>query len=216
MAFFGHFRQKWLFLAIFRKSSPVATGLKPVKMPKIGHFPEKGPKVGVPGRGFTSTPRAGAPRFPGLEKGPISPPGGEGLPGPPGGVPDGVSRDPVPAARPGEPRGPGARGWCKTPLATPSGAGPGGLGGPREPGGPSPRGRPGASPGSRIPGSGPGDRSRTRGPGGALREPSRGPGAPWRGGFYINPSRRGPAVPRGPGGYPAGNPGRGRPPWGYK
>jgi len=29
-------------------------------MPKIGHFPENRPKVGVPGGGFTSTPRAGA------------------------------------------------------------------------------------------------------------------------------------------------------------
>jgi len=29
-------------------------------MAKIGHFPQTGQKVGVPGGGFTSTPRGGA------------------------------------------------------------------------------------------------------------------------------------------------------------
>jgi len=69
-----------------------------------------------PGRpregGFTSTPRAGAPRYPGSPGSPgslFSRPGGEiskiGPFGPP-------PQKPLP----GEPRGPGARGWCKTPA----------------------------------------------------------------------------------------------------
>jgi len=85
MAFFGHFCQKWLFLPFFRKNSPVATGPKPGKKPKIGLFPKKGPKVGVPARGFTSTPRAGAPRFPGSGKRAVLTPAGAGRDsGPPG------------------------------------------------------------------------------------------------------------------------------------
>jgi len=75
------------------------------------------------------------------------------------------------------PRGPGARGWCKTPLA--GGSGPG------------PRAPEGSEAPSRAPG----------GPGGPFWGPRGspgGPGGPSGRGFYINPSRRGPAVPRGP------------------
>jgi len=62
--FFAHFGQKSPKIAIFRKNGPVATGLKVPKMAKNGHFPQNHQKVGVPARGFTSTPRGGAPRFP--------------------------------------------------------------------------------------------------------------------------------------------------------
>jgi len=94
---FGHFWPKWPFLAIFGENSPVATGPKTAKMAKNGHFPQKAGKVGVPGGGFTSTPRAGAPRFPGAgEKG--------GFPGPGRGVAFGASQE-VPEG-PGGPRSP--------------------------------------------------------------------------------------------------------------
>jgi len=132
----------------------------------------------VPGGGWLgSSPGRGCPRAPGEPR--------RGLPGTPG---------------PGDPRrvprGPAARGWCKT---TPRGGvweprGP--VSGPLSPGEP-----PGGVPGtlSGIPGTGvPGP---SRGPG-VSRRPRRalpGPGRPRRGLFYINPSRRGPAVPRGPG-----------------
>jgi len=92
-------------------------------MAKNGHFPQKAPKVGVPGGGFTSTPRAGAPRFPGAgKKGDFTPPGRGGSFWPPGGL--GTPGTPGDPRR--KPRGPGARGWCKTPLA-------GGAGRPGQP-----------------------------------------------------------------------------------
>jgi len=64
--------------------------------------PEPGPGVpGSPGgRGFTSTPRAGAPRFPGRGPGDLVP---GGVPGSPGRGPGGPWAD---HPRPGEPRGP--------------------------------------------------------------------------------------------------------------
>jgi len=65
---------------------------------------DPGPRPGVPREGgFTSTPRAGAPRFP----------AGSGAPGAPGEVrqapPGPGAQKPLPGV-PGEPRGPGARG----------------------------------------------------------------------------------------------------------
>jgi len=111
---------------------------------------------------------------------------------------------------PGEPRGPAARGWCKTPLA---GRAPGARGAPGalpDPGTgiPDPGSGDLPGPGSRrglpaLPRGSPGSRFRAPGP----RPPRR---SPARGGFYINPSRRGPAVPGGgtPGpGSPGGSPG---------
>jgi len=65
-AIFRHFGQKWLFLAIFSKKCPVATGLKTPKSPKNGRNPQNGQKVRFCGSqpprrgGFTSTPRGGA------------------------------------------------------------------------------------------------------------------------------------------------------------
>jgi len=44
-AIFRHFGQKWLFLAIFSKKCPVATGLKTPKSPKNGRNPQNGQKV---------------------------------------------------------------------------------------------------------------------------------------------------------------------------
>jgi len=73
MAFFGHFSQKWAFLPIFPKNSPVATGLKTPKSRKKGLFPEKGLKVrdsGVPGRGFYINPSR---RGPAVPRGPGAP-----------------------------------------------------------------------------------------------------------------------------------------------
>jgi len=38
IAIFSDFSQKWLFLAVFQKKSPVATGLKSSEMAIFGHF----------------------------------------------------------------------------------------------------------------------------------------------------------------------------------
>jgi len=139
--FFAHFGQKSPKIAIFRKKCPVATGLKVPEMAKNGHFPQNRPKVGVPARGFTSTPaRRG--------------------PDPGSGVRDGVrglSGGPLPLGRA---RGPGPGSPDRDP---------GPLPGPRDPGGPE------------------------TGLGGPSLPLGRGP----EGLFYINPSRRGPAVPAG-------------------
>jgi len=164
----------------------------------FGHFLEKGSKIRDfpdPGRGFYINPSRRGPAVPG--EGFLDPQARRGwgqssreAPGEPSGTP-------IPGDRPGEPRGPGARGWCKTPLA--------GLAGPGTPvpGDPqgSPRGLGGPQDwGSGTPDPGPRDQRtpETSGPG-----PGDPPGAPRgspplpRGGFYINPSRRAPAVPRG-------------------
>jgi len=96
-------------------------------------------------------------------------------------------------------RAPAARGFTSTP-APPAGEGPGAPGGPKGLSGPRPEGLPGTlvpevpDPGPGIPAPGgpgaPEPRSRDPGTRRGLRTPPRG----W---FYINPSRRGPAVPAG-------------------
>jgi len=178
------------------QSKILEKGLKSPKRAFSGPRPQKGPFPGPPGGGFTSTPRAGAPRFPaggspgpggpgryragparlsGLRgsPGPQTPAGPAGLPGTPpgnrGGPPRGVDVKPRTAAR---------RPGVRTPLQGPLGPGrpPGGL-----------RDRPGRIWDLGIPGP-------VRDPSGGPRED---PPPSWeapRGLFYINPSRRGPAA----------------------
>jgi len=158
---------------------------------KIGQksrFPEP------PGGGFTSTPRAGAPRFPGRGfwtpgqagrdsdlPGPFSGPLGTLVPGPPPGNRGAPARgvDVKPPSRGRRARGPGPSGTLRDP---PLGA----------------RGPWSRAPGSRDPGRFPDLVPRSSGQG--LGDPPGLPGVPRplpRRGFYINPSRRGPAVPAG-------------------
>jgi len=70
-------------LAIFRKISPVATGLKSPKNQKKGLFSQKGPKVrdpGVPGRGFYINPSRRGPAVPaGVDRWPATPRSAESL-----------------------------------------------------------------------------------------------------------------------------------------
>jgi len=199
MAFFGHFWQKSLFLAIFGIFSPVATGLFWRILAKFGQILQKGleiPDPGGPRAGVLHQPLAPGPRGSraGRKSGILTPPGPGGGFGPPGGPagPSGTLGTPDPRR---EPRGPGARGWCKTPLARGSGGTPG------------PRDRGSWSPGPWEPlgaallagGRGPEDPSgiRDRVPGPLLGSPGvpRPLGGAPEGLFYINPSRRGPAVP---------------------
>jgi len=142
---------------------------------------------------LTPWPRAGDLGLLGTPRGPSGTPGRPGSSGtPPGnrGAPArGVDVKPPSRRRPETLRDPGSRNRG-------SGASP------------SPRGGYPRGPGSRTSGTGvPGDLP------GQVREPLLGlpgpwgpPGRPRRGLFYINPSRRGPAVPRGPGGVPRGYP----------
>jgi len=183
-------------------------------MAKNGHFPQKRRKVGVPARGFTSTPRAGAPRFPGAEKGgiwtPWPGPGIRGSRGRPSGTLPGTLPGRTPPGPPAGNRGAPARGVDVKPPSAPGSGDPSGtrdpgfgVSGPPLPQGGGSRARDPGPPGPRVPGDPPG---RVRGallglPGAWGR-----PGHPRRGLFYINPSRRGPAVPRGPGGVPGATP----------
>jgi len=110
---------------------------------------------------------------------------------------EGGSRSPGggPRDRPREPRGPGARGWCKTPAPGPPGGVPRGLPGPPEgsrtrsggPGGPQRPKRGSGRPRTPVPGGGFTSTPRA----GAPRYPGRGPGRPGR-------ALRGPKVPPGP------------------
>jgi len=169
----------------------------------------KFPDPGVPGRGFYINPSRRGPAVPrGSEKrGFRASPTGEGFPGLLG-RPQTVSRDlPGPRA-PGPPpgnRGGPARGVdVKPPSARrPGTPGPVLTGLP----GPSPRGEASRTCPEEVPGTGvpdPGSRRPREGP----SRPLGGPGPPGQGLFYINPSRRGPAVPAGSGPCPGGTRGR--------
>jgi len=127
-------------------------------------FPEKPQKVGFswsrsPARaGFYINPSRRGPAVPGGVPGPREGRIGQGASRRPFSGPPGT---PGPRDRPGEPRGPGARGWCKTPPAPGSGTpGPG----PEGPPGPPPGGPLGAgvpNPRIRVPGTGSGRPPRT-------------------------------------------------------
>jgi len=142
MAIFGHFHD--ILPGSYRAKNPEKPQNRGFSL-KGGQNP--GPR-GSPGGGFTSTPRAGAPRFPGEGSGPPAPAGvGER---PPGRLRrPRVPWDPSDPLR--EPRGPGARGWCKTPLARDAGTGS------RTPPGPGGLWEGSPSPGGGVPDPGSGD-----------------------------------------------------------
>jgi len=155
---------------------------------------------------FTSTPRGGAPRYPGGKRGVGPRQAGREVSGTPEGDPWTPGSG---APDPGVPRGPGARGWCKTPLAPRSGPRSPGPGNPGDPQiaiwacpGPwlRPRGLGGAL---RIPGtwSGrpPGTGSREIPPGPRRRSPEPLLGSPAPGGGVVlhQPLAAGPRGPPG-------------------
>jgi len=171
--------------------------MKVSKMAIFGHFSKKWgktPDSGDPGRGVLHQPLAPGPR--GSRGGVWTPARAGRLPG--------ASRRPFsgPPGTPGTGTAPGNRGApargvdVKPPSADGSGRGPrpsgtrDGVSGLSCPGGGGSRIPDPVDPGPRGPGSLPGR------PGGAGRPP-RALGAPSPEGFYINPSRRGPAVPQG-------------------
>jgi len=199
---FGQFWRKWPFLAIFPEKAPVATGVKMLKKPKNGHFSQKGSKIPDPGgprAGVLHQPLAPGPRGSrgGEKRGSEAPPGPGLEKGLPGGLP-GPSGTPDPRDPRREPRGPAARGWCKTTPAavseTPDGVWraprglPRGRGAPRDP---DPGGL--RDPGPRDPVPGP-----RRGSGRA----SQAPGSPLPLGVLHQPLAAGPrgSRPGSPGG----------------
>jgi len=188
MAIFSHFPEK-------------PPGSYRAKNPKIGHFwpisPKRGKSPGPrrPGEGgFTSTPRAGAPRFPagGLER--VWRPGA-GFPVP-GDSPGALPGPRIPGSPAGN-RGAPARGVDVKP---PSRGRPRGSPGPRDPGTPGQGPPPGAGPREawdpRIPGS-PDPGTPVPGTSGTPSRGPRGLPAPSRGVVLHQPLAAGPRGPAG-------------------